>query len=331
LQAIELARIDWGDAKKLFGPSLAQYQVESRALLLRAELADPGFATHWYVAPLSHYLFFAPAYRDDERWRNLSQWYRLFFEPQAVSRIKEFARSKRWSIRKLPTLARLNVESLADFGMDFEGWNDLVGVQEYVLPMGSAFAEELLVYLREWEQTFPQYVYRELTDVSPVILSASADLTLALHALPLSTEPARMIDVAAHCANILSEVISRWSEAEVLQHLFVQDICPMVQRHDLVKGFPISDEARSAWDLVYELRVAFLEKFAFPWFYAPALAMLGAEGSKKTLTAEQLIEQALPPLTRPICTAELQSRISHVALKLERAYPILVRKPIAGL
>jgi hypothetical protein len=331
LQAVELASIEWSDAKKLFGESLDQFQVESHAVLLRAELADAGFASHWYVAPRHHYLFFAPRYRADERWRALSQWYTSIFEPAAVLKVKEFARSKRWSVRKLPILARLNVEPLADFGIDFDGWNELVGVEEYVLPTRNEFTEELLVYLREWEKTFGPYVYRQLANDSPVVLSANADLTLALHTTPLGVEPARMMDVAANCANLLREVISGWSEAKVLQNLFVQDVCPMVQRHDLVKGFPISSEAKVEWERVYELRVAFLEKFAFPWFHAPALAMLGAEGNKKTLTAEQLVEQGIPPPTRPVCPSELQGRIADVALKLERAYPILVRKPIATL
>jgi hypothetical protein len=329
LQAIELASIDWGNAKRLFGESVVQFQSESRAMLLRAELAEAGFACHWYVAPRNHYLFFAPRYRADERWRELSQWYVPIFDSEPVMRIKEFARSKRWSVRKSPILARLNIEPLADFGIDFANWNDLVRVEEYVLPIGSAFTQDLLMYLREWEKTFEGYMYRQLDEVSPVVLSANADLTYALQATPLGTEPGRMIDVARKYADLLEEVMSEWSREKVLQNLFVQDTCPMVQRHDLVKGYSISSEAQTEWDKVYELRLGFLEKFPFPWFYVPLLAMLGGEGGKKTLTAEQLIWHGLAPLTRPVCPAELQARIGSVALELERAYPILVRKPVS--
>lgn len=326
LHAIALEPIEWRDVKDLFRPTLEGFQTPSQARLLRAEVADVGFAVHWLVAPLGQYLFFAPHY-NYITWNHLAQWYRAFFCPERVQQIKQFACGKKWPIRKIPVLENIS-ESLMDFGVDFDGRNDLIAVEEYVLPVDHAAVDRFLAYLRDWEQTFAGYVYR---DVSRFLRTAAEKrLMTALHTTPLVVPDADMKGQVKRSTKLLLDVLD-WSAEDVLAKLSTQDTFPALQRHDLVPSMPVPDSAKKDWQGLYELRVAFLEKFAFPWFYRPALAMLGAEGPRHSLTALQLVEQGARPLSQPICPEEFRQRVGQVALKLEKAYPILAREPLPSI
>lgn len=327
MHEIALAPIDWRDIKDLFGPSLTRLQAASQARLLRAEVDDVGFAVHWLLAPREQYLFFAPRY-EHGIWSQLTQWYRSFFRTERAEQIKQFARSKKWAYRKLPVLVGVKNESLVGFGADFDGWNELIAVEEYVLPAEHSASDELLTYLREWEQTFAAYVYRDVSRSSHT--AAETRLMTALHTNPLVVPEASMKAEVKRSVKLLLEALEGWSAADVLAKLSTQDTFPVVQRHDLMPGMPMSDGARQDWQELYELRVAFLEKFAFPWFYRPALAMLGAQGSRHSLTASQLVEQGARPLSQPVCPEEFRERVGQVALKLEQAYPILAREPVSS-
>lgn len=325
MHAIALQPIEWRDVKELFGPTLERFQTPSQAQLLRAEVADIGFAVHWLVAPLGRYLFFAPRY-NYIAWNHLAQWYRTFFRPERAQQIKQFARGK-WPIRKIPVLENIN-ESLIDFGVDFDGRYDLIAVEEYVLPVDQIAADRLLAYLRDWEQTFAAYVYRDVS--RSLRTAAETRLMTALHTTPLVVQEADMKGEVKRSTKLLLEVLD-WSADDVLAKLSTQDTFPALQRHDLVPSMPVPDSARKDWQELYELRVAFLEKFAFPWFYRPALAMLGAEGPRHLLTASQLVEQGARPLSQPLCPEEFRQRVGQVALKLEMAYPILAREPLPSI
>ena len=315
MHEIALESIDWRDVKALFGPCLVRFQAPSQARLLRAEVDDVGFAVHWLIAPKGQYLFFAPRYRS-------------FFRPERVQQIKQFARSKKWAYRKLPVLVGVKNESLVGFGADFDGWNELIAVEEYVLPATHAASEALLTYLRDWEQVLTGYVYRDIPRSSRVQMAGESGLMTALHTSPLVVQEAAMKREVKHSTKLLLEVLDCWSADEVLAHLSTQDTAPALFRYDLVPDMPVADSMKKDWQELYELRGAFLEKFAFPWFYRPALAMLGAEGPRHSLAALQLVEQRVRPLSQPLCPEEFRERVSRVALKLERAYPILAREPV---
>ena len=263
------------------------------------------------------YLFFAPRYRY-VTWSHLTQWYRSFFRPERVQQIKQFARSKKWAYRKLPVLVGVKNESLVGFGADFDGWNELIAVEEYVLPATHAASEALLTYLRDWEQVFTGYVYRDIPRSSRVQMAGESGLMTALHTSPLVGQEAAMKREVKHSTKLLLEVHDCWSADEVLAHLSTQDTAPALFRYDLVPDMPVADSMKKDWQELYELRVAYLEKFAFPWFYRPALAMLGAEGPRHSLTALQLVEQGVRPLSQPLCPEEFRERVGRVALKLER-------------
>ncbi|ROZ79734.1 hypothetical protein [Ramlibacter sp. WS9] len=325
MHAIAPTPIEWRDVQELFGPNLVRFQAPSQALLLRAEVRDVGFAVHWLVAAVGHYLFFAPRYRYIA-WSDLAQWHRLFFLPERVQQIKQFARGQKWPFRMIPVLEGIS-ESLVDFGADFDGRNELIAVEEYVLPAEHAAEDRLLSYLREWEQTFAAYMYRDLSH--SLHTGPGARLMTALHTNPLVVQEAAMKSEVKRSTKLLIDVLDRWSADEVLTHLATQDTFPGLLRHDLVPGVPTPDSARKDWQGLYELRVAFLEKFAFPWFYRPALAMLGAEGPRHSLTASQLVEQGARPLSQPVCPEEFRARVGLVALRLEQTYPILAREPVA--
>lgn len=329
LHAIALEPIEWRDVKDLFGPNLERLQEASQGRLLRVEAGDVGFAVNWFVAPLGHYLFFAPRY-GYITWSHLAQWHRSFFRPERVQRIKEFARGKKWPYRKIPVLEGIN-ESLVDFGADFDGWNALIAVEEYVLPETPFASEALLTYLREWERMFATTTYRRTPPSLPVEMDANSELMTALHITPLLAVQASAKKEVKRSIALLQDAIQSWSADDVWAQLFTQDISPVLQRLDLVPGMPVPDSPRKDWQELYELRVAFLEKFAFPWFYRPALAMLGAEGPRHSLTASQLVEQGARPLSQPICPEEYRQRVGQVALALEKTYPILAREPLPSI
>ena len=330
MHAIELEPIEWRDVKDLFGPTLERFQASSQARLLRAEVADVSFAVHWLVAPVGQYLFFAPRY-NYIAWNHLAQWYRAFFRPERVQQIKQFARGKKWPIRKIPVLVGVKNEALVGFGADFDGWNELIAVEEYVLPETPLASEALLTYLREWERVFATTTYRTIPPWSPMEMDANSALMTALHITPLLAVQASAKKEVKRSIALLQDAIQSWSVDDVWAQLFTQDISPVLQRHDLVPGMPVPDSARKDWQGLYELRLAFLEKFAFPWFYRPALAMLGAEGPRHSLTASQLVEQGARPLSQPLCPEEFRQRVGQVALKLEKAYPILAREPLLAI
>lgn len=323
MHAIALEPIEWGSVKDLFSPTLERFQTPSQARLLRAEVGDVGLAVHWLIAPLGRYLFFAPRYRYTA-WSHLAQWHRSFFRPERVQQIKQFARGQKWPHRKIPVLEGIH-ESLTDFGVDFDGRNELIAVEEYVLPAGQAAVDRLLAYLHDWEKTFAAYAYRDVSHASPT--AARTRLMTALHTTPLVVQEASMKSEVKHATKLLQDVL-RWSAEEVLAHLTTQDVAPALFRYDLVPDVPVSDSANKDWQELYELRVAFLEKFAFPWFYRPALEVLGAEGPRHSLSASQLVEQGARPLSQPVCPEEFRQRVGQVALKLEKTYPILAREPL---
>lgn len=332
MQEVTTGAITLRQAQELFGPLLSNHQSDSGARLVTLELHELGFQISWYVAPRNHYLFFVPRYRSSARWQKLSAWYRSFFDAAMVSRVKAFARQNKWSVTTLPILSGLNVEAVSGFGSKFQGWNDLVEVEQYVLPLKAGCADGLRDYLLDWERVLAPYVFRRFEEgISPVIAAVNSDLSLGLTPTPMTTTPDRVLSDAKKSTRVLSDVLSRWSEADVVQALHMHQTFPNLLRLNMMPSSQITDKAKVAWEAVYDLRVSFLEKFPLPWFYEGLIDSLGAETERWMQSASQIVEEGAPPVSKPVVPAELYDRVARVALTIERKYPILLAKSIERL
>ncbi len=332
MQEVTTGTITLRQAKELFGPLLSNHQSDTGARLVTLELHELGFQICWYVAPRNHYLFFVPKYRSSARWRALTAWYRSFFDADMVSKVKAFARQNKWSVTTLPILSGLNVEAVSGFGSNYSGWNDLVEVEQFVLPLKVGCADGLRDFLRDWEIVFAPYVFRQFEEgISPVIAASTSYLFLGLLPTPMTSIPSTVLSHAKKSTRVLREVLGTWSEAEVVQALHMRDVYPALLRLDMFPRGQLTDLAKAAWEAVYELRVSFLEKFPLPWFYESLIDSLGAETEKWMQSASQIVEEGAPPVSKPVVPAELYDRVARVALTIERKYPILLAKSIERL
>ena len=297
MQEVITGTIPPWQAKELFGPLLSNHQSDTGARLITLELNELGFQICWYLAPRNHYLFFVPKYLPSARWQKLSAWYRAFFDAAMVSKIKTFARQNKWSVTTLPILSGMSVETLGGFGSKFQGWNDLLEVEQYVLPLKAGCANGLRDYLRDWERELAPYVFRRFEEgISPVVAAVNSDLSLGLTPTPMTTTSDRVLSDAKKSTRVLRDVLSNWSEADVVQALHMRQIFPNLLRLDLMPSSQLTDQAKLAWEAVYELRVLFLEKFPLPWFYEDLLGFLGAETEKWMQSASQIVEEGAPPV-----------------------------------
>ncbi len=198
-----------------------------------------------------------------------------------------------------------------------------------MLPLKAGCADGLRDYLRNWERVCAPYVFRQFEEgISPVIACAQSEFSHALLATPMTIASDQVLSDAKKCTRVLRDVLSSWSEAEVVQALHMRYAFPALLRLEMMPSSQITDQAKAAWTIVYDLRVSFLEKYPLPWFYEYLLAALGAETERWMQSASQIVEKGASPVSKPVLPAELYDRVARVALTIEQKFPVLLAKSI---